>query len=159
MSEETNGTNIGMRRIENDLFTALQKTQNNPEASPPYIFSYRVIAQYRSEGGLQTELERQAGAASDSETRLFALASPGVELPTNAVIQALQNPAHAGLDSAASEALAENVRRRLAWYYLPREYGVDAQILQQPEREDMRSPISSSRPVANHLGVSLNWRG
>jgi hypothetical protein len=157
MSHETNKTNIGMRRIERDLYDALLKTRGNTEAAPPYIFSYQVTAEYRTEGGLETEMQERAGAAPGSEARLLALAAPGNRFGDTRLIAALQNPALTSLAAPARDALAANVRRRLAWHYMPSRFLVDAQIIQQPEREDMRTTISSSQPVTNHLGISLSW--
>jgi hypothetical protein len=159
MSRDANLTNIGMRRIERDLYEALQRTRGNPEAAPPFIFKYRVTAVYNPSGELQNELEQRVQAAPGSEARLFGLAARESRISDEQLMHELRNPELDSTDGSLRASQAANVRSRLAWHFMAHTFSVDAQVVQQPERDDLRPTISASKPVTNHPRASLEWRG
>jgi phage-related protein len=154
MAKQTNITRVGVVGVEDSLRYALGKFLTDyPEAAPGYIFSYRVTANYRPDGGLQADLASHHVAKADSEPQLFALAEAATsQRPTDAAIRATVLPAPTLAEDAK---LAENVRRRLVWFFTPASISADTQVLRAPE--SFSAKIYQSATAPNHLGIDLTW--
>ena len=156
MSIGTNRTWSGVRSIEDSVFKALIRTQNVPEAAPGYIIRYHTACAYDAGRGLESELTSRVSASPGVEVRLFDLAEPGTEIGDSNILAALGRPGPPAPDGDA--ALVANVRRRLAFYFMPTHFAIEVQVEQQPEREDFQQPIAASQTVKNHIGSSVEWR-
>ncbi|MCD6028616.1 MAG: hypothetical protein K0S78_790 [Thermomicrobiales bacterium] len=159
MSKQTNTTKVGVQSHENQVLKAIRFSRDDPEARPPYVFDYAVTARYRAGlTDLDAELAAHLRIPTGAAQRLFDLAETGREFSDASILTALGPlPTTLKLSPREQANLPGNVRRRLAYHYLPHEYVADIQIRQQPIRKDKQVPITAPRVVPNHLGVPLNW--
>lgn len=156
MAVATNRTWIGVRSIEDSVFKALTRTQNVPEAAPGYVMSYRTKCTYNDAAGLESELIRRVAAAPGVQERLFDIAETAMDIDDGDLVGALERTGPQA--NGPEAALAGNVRRRLAFYFMPKRFTVAVEIKQQPERKDFRQPIAASQTVDNHIGSNVRWQ-
>ena len=154
MSSGTNREKVGVVGMEDALRYAIGKFAiDHPQASPGYLFRYRVTANYRASGGLQDELKSHGVDRPDSEPELFKLAEAATKNPpSNDDLRALVNvPA----DPRANSLLAENLRRRLVYWFAPMSITPKRDLVVWPETHKLE--LYAEATVPNHLGQDLNW--
>lgn len=156
MAEQTNINRVGVVGVEDSLRYALGRfLTDHPEARPGYLFSYRVTANYRPDGGLQRELTAHGVELPTSEAELYAIAQSATSRrPTDPrLLATVRAPA----DPAAAARLAENVRRRLVWHFTPASISARVEVLATPQSYSAKIYQSATAP--NHLGQDLQWVG
>jgi hypothetical protein len=158
MSGPTNRARPGVFGVEDDLRYVLDPkkyAKQNPGAAPPYVFRYRVTAQYPQPGTLRAELEKH-GVKIGSEDELFKLARDATtEQPTDDQIRAaVEPPEGAGPREIAN--LPTNVRRVLVKAFLPHSIKAERETLQQPELYK-HTLYQLTSPAQNHDGIELHW--
>lgn len=155
MAKQTNINRVGVVGVEDSLRYALGKfLVDHPEARPGYIFSYRVTANYRPDGGLQQELAAHGVDLPGSEAALFGIAQGATsKRPTDKALLATVRPPAPGGEAR----LAENVRRRLVWHFTPESISARVEVLKTPE--SFSTKIYQSATAPNHLGQDLAWVG
>ena len=114
-------------------------------ASFPNLLRYTARCRYRPSGGLQQWLGG-LGAAPNAETRLFALASANAALDEGALHTALGGPAALPLSVVAAN--ADQIRRKLAFFFMPQQILVRVEVLAGP------AVVAPSHSVSNHMGVT-----
>ena len=154
MSAETNTSRVGVQGVEDSLRYALGKfLTDHPEARPGYVFSYRVTANYRPQGGLQSDLQAHQVARESSEQDLFRLAQTASSSPMP--VEGIRAAILPVVDEVAEERVFESVRRRVVWFFTPASISASVQVIKAAD--SFSAPIYQSATAPNHLGVDLQW--
>ena len=114
-------------------------------AHPPYLLNYTVRCEYLDMVGFQSELKSMSAGANAAEN-LFRLARANTPLTPPAIQTAFDNPTRL---LAPDEVL--NVRKRLAYYFMPVRLWIDIAPVQ--------GPLLNKRPpfeILNHQPALLD---
>jgi len=140
MSGRANNSKGGISNVEGPLREAL----NSERAAepPPYIVQYAVSCNYpNTEAQLQGWLAENFNVANNAAQNLYNLAQNNIELIPSVVHNALGGGIN--LDQVTSR--LNDIKRQLAFHFMPRSFGVMISIYQG---EDLRLPASG--PFDNH---------
>ena len=124
---------------------------------------------YESNGpnALRSDLAGEVDPSSvqdDAGQALFNYASSiGGNAPDNTELLGRAFLGRAFVEEETSEALANNVRRRLAYHFLPQSFNFTFEIIQQPDRKPDDPAYSgpdlpTNTEFDNHQGVVLKWK-
>ena len=115
----------------------------DPNANPAYLLNYTVRCEYRGDTELRGKLN-QLGANPNAVQVLFNMAKNNADLSDAAILSAVGTP-----NKPLTPDDYNDIRKRLAYVFMPARYTVKIEPLQGPVLN------ITNYSVANHLGVTL----
>ncbi len=140
MTGTTNRGGSGMQKPEDQARFAVYKE----DIWPPVMLRYAVKCEYNSHEGLDLYLQN-LGAPAGAWEQLYELARDNTQLDVNVIHSAIGGP---NLDIDRVRAEYQNIRKRLAWHFLPHTYKVEIEVLKGNPSE-----IQGFHSIPNHQGT------
>jgi phage-related protein len=159
-SPKANTTRVGMQATEDSLRYALHNTTE-------YIFRYQVSVKdgYKGPADLEADLAKHGLEAIGGGDPLFLMGAAAKDAtPDDTALRTSvrPNPTSGGgppppMTAREDQQLPDNLRRRLAFFFLPNQLEIAVQVHHEPTDRRFVFAIHTGGTVDNHEGVDTRW--